>query len=136
MGKENKLKRERRALGLCLECGCELDTKKRFVKCEVCREKWGEKIKEYRSQHATLKSPNEPTPNEIWARKKMKMEAEKAIAAEKLKKQIEKCTYCEWGSIVGTIVYCPFMNGICLKRGNEENEIKRVSGACQTHTES
>ena len=52
----------------------------------------------------------------------MKIEAEQAIAAEKLKKKIEKCKVCEWGTIVGSIVYCPFMDGICMKKGKAKND--------------
>lgn len=117
-----KRERERRARNLCLDCGVPLETqgKRRYVKCPSCRAKQTEASRPYRYLHKNkllegIGPEPSPTPNELWAREKMRREAEKALKAEKLRLQIEKCSECEWGRIEENTIFCPFMQGICQK---------------------
>lgn len=131
MSAYTKLQKERKNRGVCVDCEGKIDDPAKFVRCPECRERNLEKIRAYRAELAA----KQPTPNEIWARKKMRMDAEKALAAEKLRLKIEKCKRCEWGTIVGSKVYCPFMDGICMKKGKTKNDAERVSGTCERNAE-
>ena len=116
MGNYSKVQLERRERGVCMDCGGVLEAPGKFVKCRICRMRSTDKTREYRMNQRKEALQAKPTPNQIWAKKKMQMEAEKAIATAKYRKQIEKCVYCEWAKIEDDIVYCPFMKGICMKR--------------------
>lgn len=97
-------------------CGGEIDNPGMYYNCKKCRTIKTEKARERnRILQEREKSPAVLTPNELWAREKMRREAEKALRAEKLRLQIEKCSACEWGRIEENTIFCPFMWGICQK---------------------
>lgn len=112
----SRIKRERREKGFCQMCGGEIDNPGMYYNCKKCRTIKTEEARERkRILQEREKNPAVPTPNELWAREKMRREAEKALQAEKLKLQIEKCSTCEWGRIEENTIFCPFMQGICMK---------------------
>jgi hypothetical protein len=83
------------------------------VRCKVCRDIYAE----YARAYTKLKKEGETPllPNVAYIRRKMKEEAEAAIAADKYREKIRKCIGCEWARIEETTVFCPFMEGICMK---------------------
>ena len=135
-----KQQQEWKAKGLCVGCGGIIDNPAYYVKCQACRTAWTEKTREYRmarkaerkakQMQAALESAAKfaemasLTPNQIWAHKKIAQEKQKLSKAERLKRQIDKCLYCEWVRIEDGIAFCPFPKGICAKgvysRGQEE----------------
>lgn len=99
-----------RAEGKCMRCGKPLDGEqgKRYTNCLKCRT-------EFRADYKAL------TPNEIWAHKKAAMEARRALEEEKRKLKLGKCAQCVWSKQEGAVLFCPFMEGICM-RGAMRNE--------------
>ena len=102
-----------RKMGLCQECGGVLDLPGRFVRCKACRDIYTEYSRAYSRLKAEGDTPL--TPNQAYIRAKMKKEAEALIRADRYREQIRKCTGCEWARIEEGVVYCPFMEGICMK---------------------
>lgn len=112
----SKIKRERREKGICQTCGGVIDKPGTYFNCKKCRTIITEKLRERkRILQEREKNPVVYSPNELWAREKMRREAEKAMQAEKLKLKIEKCLTCEWAHIGDRILLCPFMEGVCMK---------------------
>ena len=112
----SRIERERREKGLCQMCGGTIDSPGPYYNCKKCRTIVTEKSRERkRILQEREKNPAGPSPNELWAREKMRREAEQAIQAERFKQKIQKCLTCEWARIDGNIIFCPFAQGICQK---------------------
>lgn len=106
-----------RAQGLCQTCGAAVDHPEKFVRCKACRDQRSEYTRMYNRLKQEIESGAPPalTPNQAYVRRRMQEEAQQAIAAEKFKRKIQKCKNCEWARIDGSIIFCPFMDGICQK---------------------
>lgn len=116
-------RREFRSLGLCQDCGGPLDQPETFVRCKDCRETRSQYIRAYNALQKEISREHAIAVSTAMRKHLRNRDAEIAIEQEKLKLRIQKCKKCEWAKIEDTIIFCPFMDGICQKgvyrRGNQ-----------------
>lgn len=106
-----------RIRGLCQECGGKLDQPGKFVRCKACRDQRSEYARAYNRliQQLEKDSVQAPSADQPYARRVIQQQEEQQRADERRKAQIRKCAECEWSRIGETTVFCPFMEGICMK---------------------
>lgn len=102
----------RKAQGVCWQCGGLIDHSDRYVRCKTCRDQSTEYMRIRRGLKEALA---EPAPNEEWAHRKARLEAEKALAAEKMRLRVEKCSDCGWVRREEGTLFCLFPEGVCMK---------------------
>lgn len=113
--KQKALYDERRAKGLCVDCGAKVDEYWKYVRCKACRDYHTEASRNWRKKHPkpvlTLK---EQAALEAANREK-NAAARKMIEDAKINRKANKCLKCEWASITGSKVMCIFPEGSCMK---------------------
>lgn len=109
-------------MGLCQDCGGPLDQPGKFIRCKDCRKTRSEYVCAYNALKREIAREQALAVSEAMRNKLKSRDAEIEIEQEKLKMRIQKCVKCEWAKIEDSIIFCPFMDGICqkgvYKRGN------------------
>ena len=82
------------------------------MRCAECRERFTEYMRLRRELKGALLAQ---TPNEIWAHKKAEQERQRALAEEKRRIRLGRCMECVWAHHEEGTLYCPFMEGVCMR---------------------
>lgn len=106
---------ERRAQGLCVDCGEKVDATWKYVRCKACRDRHTEYQRNWRKLHPKPKLTLKEQAALEKANREMRAAARKMIEDAKTNRKANKCLKCEWGSITGTKVMCLFPEGSCMK---------------------
>ena len=125
MAINQSLRRERKALGVCVSCGGMLDFPGVYVNCADCRQKSTAASKQWRAESAQRAKENEAE------RRQMEEKIRSEIAKDAQMRQVAICACCEWVKWAGHVLYCPFMEGICEKG----KEMRERTGRADDHFE-
>ena len=110
----SRLRAQRREMGVCTDCGGELDKPGTFLRCMACRDKTKKYSQDWRE---TQRKEDAKSIELVNADPQvMRKQIQNQIEADKRMRQANRCLKCPYGTYTGVSVHCPFPEGVCMKR--------------------